>query len=139
METLSTPPHTNTYHRWLYKAAIALNNTAVTLTERQQYMDAMNTYRVSIGAIDLAIEEFRNPSKVEKAMSSECISEITRQLHDASQRCARTFIAHNDTDVVTRMRDASYNSAHHGGNLIVVKFSSQQCAISVLETICHAS
>ena len=125
---------TSTYHKSLYKAAIALNNTAVTLIERQQYRDAVETYRASISAIKAVIEETRNPSKVEKAISSDCVNEITRHLHEASQRCARSFITHNDADVVTRMSNAS-----SGDNVIVVKFSSQHCVISALETSCNTS
>ena len=124
---------TNTYHKSLYKAAIALNNTAVTLIERQQYRDAMETYRASISAIHSVIEETRNPSKVVNAMSAAFINDITRQLREASQLCARSSIAHNDTDVVTKISNASSSD-----NVIIVKFSSQQCVISALETICQA-
>jgi hypothetical protein len=121
----------NTYHRSLYKAAIALNNTAVTLIERRHFKDAVETFRLSISAIHSVIEETRNSSRAEEFVSSSCLHEITRHLHDASQRCARSFIARDDAD--TRTNNSS------NGNVIVVKFSSQQCAISVLETICRAS
>ena len=52
---------------------------------------------------------------------------MTRHLHEASQRCAQSYIA----------SDATCNES--SGNVTVVKISSQQSAFSVLETIYHAS
>ena len=123
----------NTHHRTLYKAAIALNNTAVTLIERQQYKDAVETFRLSISAIHSVIEESRNPSRAEEFVASSCITEITRHLYEASQRCAQLCIANHDADARTTPSNESDE------NVIVVKFSSQQCAISVLDTIYQAS
>ena len=128
-------PSPNTYYRSLYKAAIALNNTAVTLIERQQYKDAVDTFRLSIGAIHTVIEETRNPSRADDTGSSATagsINEMTRHLHEASQRCAQSFIEHIHPDTTRTSNESS-------GNVIVIKFSSQQCAISVLEAIIHAS
>lgn len=147
-DTMSSP--TNTYHRTMYKAAIALNNTAVTLIERQQYKDAVDTFRLSISAIHTVIEETRNPSPSDDVVSSADIQEITRHLHEASQRCAQSYIVHhnnnnNNTDdsmdvsSSTTTRTTTTSNPTSGGNVIVVKSSSQQCTISVLETICKAS
>lgn len=115
------------YHSSLYKAAIALNNTAVTLIERQQYKDAVDVFRHSIGAIQSVIEETRNSTHTEEDVSLARLNEITGHLHEASQRCAQSYIV-NDT-----------TSIESSGSVIVVKFSSQQPVISVLQTILNAS
>ena len=113
----------------IYKSAIALNNAAVTLIERQQIKDAVDTFRHSIGAIHIVIEKTRNPTNIEETISSDRLNEITGNLHEASQRCAQSYIA---SDVDTR-------NIKSIGNVVVAKFSSQQSVISVLETILNAS
>jgi hypothetical protein len=139
--TMLSPTHAN--HEAMYKAAIVLNNTAVTLIERQQYQDAVDTFRRSISAIHTVMVEIRNPSRSEDIISSTYFNEITRHLHEASQRCAQSFIVHNDTDdttttpVVTATRTSIDNPST--GNVIVVKSSSQQSAISAIEAIDCAS
>ena len=118
-----------THRNNLCKAAIALNNTAVTLLERQQYSDAVETFRHSTSAIQAAVEdEARHATNVDETVSSVRINEINRHLQEASQRCAQSYIV-NVNDDTTRPRNESSANVH------VIKFSSQQNLISVLNDL----
>lgn len=107
-----------------YKAAISLNNSAVTLLIRRRYKDSVNAFRVSISLMQNIIDDIKNPNDSPN-VSTPIIEDddINRHLYVACCCCAS-----NDTTV-----GQSY------AKLTVVKFYSEQDASTVIDSICQAS
>lgn len=106
-----------------YKAAIVLNNSAVTLLEREFYKDSVDTFRLAIGLIQSAIEDFKNPNGAEGNSNS---YEVTsHQLQQTWNRCASASVP----DKV----------GPSNSGFTLVKFYSQQDPCVVEDSIIQAS
>jgi hypothetical protein len=110
-----------------YRAAISLNNSAVTLLKREQYKDAVDTFRVSISIVQAIIEEMKNPNIVERNSISTLYNDINHQLQVASHRCATASLA-------TEM-----NKDQSNGKLAMIKIFSQQDPSTIIDTFIDES
>jgi hypothetical protein len=110
-----------------YRAAVYLNNSAVTLLKRDYYNDAVETFRVSINIIQAIIEDMKNPNKVEVSSMSTVYNDINRQVQDASHRCASACLPTGIT------------ASQSGGKLAVLKFYSQQDPSTFIDEIVEES
>jgi hypothetical protein len=106
-----------------YKAAIALNNSAVTLLEREFYRDSVDTFRLAISLIQSAIEDFKNPSGVER--SCNFYESVNHQLQQTWKRCAIACVPNQ--------------SGHSNNGFVLIKFYSQQDPCGVEDAIFQAS
>jgi hypothetical protein len=105
-----------------YKAAIALNNSAVTLLGRECYRDSVNTFRLAISLIQSAIEDFKNPNGAER--SSNSYGSINHQLQHTWERCAIASVPNQ--------------ISQSNPSFVVIKFYSQQDPCGVEDAIFRA-
>lgn len=109
-----------------YKAAIALNNSAVTLLERECYKDAVDTFRASINLIQTTVNDIMNPSTM-KSTNITILerNHINHQLQESWYRCARA--------------SGNTKSTRSNTNFTVDKVSSQQDLNVVRDSLMNTS
>jgi hypothetical protein len=110
-----------------YRAAIYLNNSAVTLLKRERYQDAVETFRVSISIILATIEEIKNPVKQEVIPMSSLYDGINSLLQDASRRCGNASLA----------TEMTYSQSKR--TRTVITFFNQQDPCTIIDEIIEES
>jgi hypothetical protein len=106
-----------------YRAAISLNNSAVTLLKREHYKDSVETFRTSISILQTIVGELKNPNSTDVKSMSTLVHDINCHLQDASHYCATANYTLDMTD------------RQPLGTVVVLKVFSQQNPSSVIDEI----
>jgi hypothetical protein len=78
------------FNDWInvrHRAAISINNSAVTLLQREQYRDSVESFRVSISIMQAVLDRIKG-SDIENSLPI-FDREINHHLQDATHRCAK--------------------------------------------------
>jgi hypothetical protein len=97
-----------------YRAAISLNNSAVTLLKREQYNYSIKTFRESIKIMQTILDNMENLNNSDAILSSKFDNDIRYQLQEASHYCAMISPLHGASNTTQSSKKA------------ILKFYTQQ-------------